>query len=84
MFFVRGLTARRKKVLINPDQVLYVRTVGILRPKTALVLTHNKRLVVDQDAETVMQRFEDYLNDVGKTDNRDAFDTGDAGSDHTH
>ena len=64
MFFVRGLSYHSKEVLINPDQVLYVRPGGVLRGKTVLVLTHRKRLKVDQDIETVRLRFEDYLNGV--------------------
>ena len=64
MFFVRGLSYHSKEVLINPDQVLYVRPGRLLRGKTVLVLTHRKRLKVDQDTETVRLRFEDYLNGV--------------------
>ncbi len=64
MFFVRGLSSRRQEVLINPDQVLYVRPAGLLRKKSALVLTHGKFLIVDQDTQTVWQRFEEYLNEV--------------------
>jgi hypothetical protein len=68
MFFVRGLSSYGKDVFVNPDQVLYVCQAGRLRKKTTLMLTHRSRLVVDQDAETVRQRFEDYLNDVVKLD----------------
>ena len=64
MFFVRGLSSRHKEVLINPDQVLYVRPVGLFKRKSALVFTHRKCLIVDQDTQTVRQRFEDYLNEV--------------------
>lgn len=64
MFFVRGLSYHSKEVLINPDQVLYVRPGGVLRGKTVLVLTHHRRVKVDQDTETVRLRFEDYLNGV--------------------
>jgi uncharacterized protein YlzI (FlbEa/FlbD family) len=84
MFFVRGLTSNGKAILVNPDQVLYVGSASSGRGKTALVLTHNKRLVVDQDTETVSQRFEDYLKDVGDTDNRDTFATREPGSGKTH
>ncbi len=84
MFFVRGLTSNGKEVLVNPDQVLYVGPAGSRTGKTALFLTHNKRLVVDQDTETVRQRFEDYLKDMGDTDDRDASATGEPGSGHTH
>jgi hypothetical protein len=72
MFFVRGLSSGGKEVLINPDQVLYVCPAGSLRNKAALVLTHRQRLIVDQDPETVRQRFEDYLKDVARTDGDDA------------
>lgn len=76
MFFVRGLSSYGKEVFINPDQVLYVCTTGWLRRKTALVMTHGKRLIVDQDTETVRQRFEDYLKDViGADADPDADDT---------
>jgi hypothetical protein len=64
MFFVRGLSSHRQKVLINPDQVLYVRPAGLWGKKSALMLTHDKFLIVDQDTQTVRQRFEDYLNEV--------------------
>ena len=64
MFFVRGLSSRRQQVLINPDQVLYVRPAGLLGKRSALVLTHGKSLIVDQDTHTVQQRFEEYLNEV--------------------
>jgi uncharacterized protein YlzI (FlbEa/FlbD family) len=65
MFFVRGLSSRSQEVLINPDQVLYVRPAGLLRKKSAVVLTHGKLLIVDQDTHTVHRRFEEYLNEVG-------------------
>jgi len=64
MFFVRGLSSRRQEILVNPDQVLYVRPAGLLRKKSALVLTHGKSLVLDQDTQTVRRRFEEYLNEV--------------------
>jgi uncharacterized protein YlzI (FlbEa/FlbD family) len=76
MFFVRGLSSNGKEVFINPDQVLYVRPIGLLRTKTALVLTHNTRLIVDQDPETVRQRFEEYLKDIVETDDDDALGPG--------
>ncbi len=72
MFFVQGLSSYGKEVLVNPDQVLYVCPAGLLRSKTALVLTHRKRLIVDQDTQTVRQRFEDYLKDIVDTDDDDA------------
>ena len=72
MFFVRGLSSNGKEVFVNPDQVLYVCTAGSLRNQAALVLTHRQRLIVDQDAETVRQRFEDYLKDVVCADNDDS------------
>jgi hypothetical protein len=74
MFFVRGLSSNGKGVFVNPDQVLYVCQSGLLRKKTTLVLTHRARLIVDQDAETVKQRFEDYLHDVVKPDDDDLHD----------
>ena len=61
MFFVRGLSSKGKEVFVNPDQVLYVRPVGKLGKKTELVLTHGKRLIVDQDAQTIHRQFEEYL-----------------------
>jgi uncharacterized protein YlzI (FlbEa/FlbD family) len=64
MFFVRGLSSNGKEVFINPDQVLYVRPAGLLRKKTALMMSNRKYLLVDQDIETFSQRFEDYLKDV--------------------
>ena len=72
MFFVRGLSSNGKEVFVNPDQVLFVRAAGWLRKKTALILTHRKRLIVDQDTQTVRQRFEDYLKDIVETDDDDA------------
>ena len=72
MFFVRGLSSYGKEVFINPDQVLYVCPAGLLRHKTALVLTHRKRLVVDQDAQTVRQRFEEYLKEIVESGDDDA------------
>ena len=71
MFFVRGLSSNGKAVFVNPDQVLYVCPAGWRRHKTALVMAHGKRLVVDQDTETVRQRFEDYLKDVVESDDDD-------------
>ena len=64
MFFACGLSLKGKEVLVNPDQVLYVRRARLFRHKTALILTHRRRLVVDQDTQTVRQRFEEYLHDV--------------------
>jgi hypothetical protein len=64
LFFVRGLSSNGKEVFINPDQVLYVRPAGLLRKKTALMMSNRKYLLVDQDIETFSQRFEDYLKDV--------------------
>jgi hypothetical protein len=58
------LSSHGNEVFVNPDQVLYVRTVGLRHKKTAFVLTYRKRLMVDQDTETVRDRFEDYLRDV--------------------
>jgi hypothetical protein len=72
MFFVRGLSSGGKEVFVNPDQVLYVCPAGLLRNQAVLVLTHRQRLIVDQDTETVRQRFEDYLKDVVRTDDDDA------------
>ena len=71
MFFVRGLSSRGKEVFINPDQVLYVRPSGLLSNKATLVLTHGKRLIVDQDPETVRLRFEEYLKDFSSNDDCD-------------
>jgi hypothetical protein len=65
MFFVCGLSSKRKEVLINPDQVLYVSSAGFRRKKSALILTHSRRLIVDQDTQTVSRLFEEYLADVG-------------------
>jgi hypothetical protein len=36
VFFVRGLSFKGKEILINPDQVLYVHSVGRLHKRTAL------------------------------------------------
>jgi uncharacterized protein YlzI (FlbEa/FlbD family) len=74
MFFVQGLSSNGKEVYVNPDQVLYVRPARLRRSRSALVLTHRKRLIVDQDAETVRQRFEDYLKnvDTNRVDEPDA------------
>jgi hypothetical protein len=71
MFFVRGLSSMGKEVFVNPDQVLYVHPAGFLRKKTAIVLTHRKRLIVDQDTGTVRRRFEEYLKEVAETDDDD-------------
>jgi uncharacterized protein YlzI (FlbEa/FlbD family) len=64
MFFVRDLSSNGREILVNPDQVLYVGPAGSRGGKTVLVLTHGQRLIVDQDTETVRQRFEVYLRDV--------------------
>jgi hypothetical protein len=77
MFFVRGLSSQGKEVLINPDQVLYVRAGGLLRTGTVLILTHRKRLLIDQDTETVRQRFNDYLIEIATADDREADDARD-------
>jgi hypothetical protein len=74
MFFVRGLSSKGKEVFINPDQVLYVSPTGWQRKGTVLVMTHRKRLVVDQDPHTVRQRFEDYLNEIVTADDPAADD----------
>jgi hypothetical protein len=66
MFFVRGLSSKGNVVLVNPDQVIYVRAAGFRHNKAALVLTHGKRLIVDQNTSTVGQRFEDYLKHIGE------------------
>jgi hypothetical protein len=71
VFFVRGLSFKGKEILINPDQVLYVHSVGLLHKRTALVLTHGKRLLVDQTAQIVRQRFEDYFTDLIKTHDKE-------------
>ena len=71
MFFVRGLSSNGKEVFVNPDQVLYVCPAGLRRHKTALMMAHSRRLVVDQDTETVRQRFEDYLKDVLEDDDEE-------------
>jgi hypothetical protein len=71
MFFVRRLSSNGNEVFVNPDQVLYVRPVGLLRHKTALMMTHSTRLVVDQDSETVRLRFEEYLQDFVGTNAHD-------------
>jgi hypothetical protein len=67
VFFVRGLSFKGKEILINPDQVLYVHSVGLLHKRTALVMTHGKCLLVDQTAQIVSKRFEDYLIDLVET-----------------
>jgi uncharacterized protein YlzI (FlbEa/FlbD family) len=72
MFFVRGLSSNGKEVFVNPDQVLYVCPAARLRHKTMLVLTYGERLRVDQDTETVQQRFEDYLKDIVDTEKEPA------------
>jgi len=59
MFFVRGLTSNHEEVLINPEQVLYVRPVG--RNKSALVLARSSRLILDQDPPTVERQFEKFF-----------------------
>jgi hypothetical protein len=74
MFFVRGLSSGGKEVFVNPDQVLYVYQAAPMGKKTALIFTHRKRLIVGQDLETVRQRFEEYLKDVGNTGDLDATD----------
>jgi hypothetical protein len=74
VFFVRGLSFKGKEILINPDQVLYVHSVGLLHKRTALVMTHGKRLLVDQTAQIVRQRFEDYLTDLVETHDEDDTD----------
>ena len=71
MFFVRGLSLNGREVFVNPDQVLYVCKAGFRRHKTALVLTHHQRLIVDQDTQTVRLRFEEYLKDVAVNDEED-------------
>jgi hypothetical protein len=63
--FARGLSSSGEEVLVNPDQVLYVRPASFLYKKSALILTHGRCLTVDQNTQTVRQRFEDYLKDVG-------------------
>jgi hypothetical protein len=85
MFFVRGLSSRRQEVLINPDQVLYVRPAGFLGKKSALVFTHGKFLVVDQDTQTVRLRFEEYLNEVASDEHthRDLVDVDEDRGDQT-
>jgi hypothetical protein len=58
--FVQGLTSNHKEVLINPEQVLYVRAVG--SKKSAVVLAHHAgRLIVDQDPARVKQLFDEFL-----------------------
>jgi hypothetical protein len=47
MFFVCGLSLKSKEVLVNPDHVLYVRPASLFRHKTALLLNHRGRLIVD-------------------------------------
>jgi uncharacterized protein YlzI (FlbEa/FlbD family) len=71
VFFVRGLSFKGMEILINPDQVLYVHSVGLLNKRTALTMTHGKRLLVDQTAQIVRQRFEDYFTDLSKTHEED-------------
>jgi hypothetical protein len=71
MFFVRGLSSKGKAVFVNPDQVLYVCPAGLMRRKTALVMAHSKRLIVDQNTQTVRQRFEDYLKDIVEPEDDD-------------
>ena len=58
--FVQRLTCNHKEVLINPEQVLYVRAVG--SKKSAAVLAHHSgRLIVDQDPARVKQLFDEFL-----------------------
>ena len=71
MFFVRGLSSNGKEVFVNPDQVLYVCPAGVRHRKTALVMTHRQRLVVDQNPETVRRRFEEYLKEVVESDDNE-------------
>jgi hypothetical protein len=59
MFFVRGLTSNHEEVLINPEQVLYVRPAG--RKKSALILAGSSRLILDQDPPTVGRLFEKFF-----------------------
>jgi hypothetical protein len=64
MFFVRGLTSAHREVLINPEQVVYVRRIG--RKKSALVMAHSSgRLIVDQDPPMVEQLFEEFFKGFG-------------------
>jgi hypothetical protein len=86
MFFVQGLTANGKEVLVNPDQVLYVGPSSSWRKKSILMMAHSQRLLVDQDIKTVKQRFEDYLKHVEDSGNRDAPVTEelDSNTRHTH
>ena len=65
------MSSNGKEVFVNPDQVLYVCPAGLRRRKTALVMAHSKRLVVDQDTETIRQRFEDYLKEIVESDDDD-------------
>jgi hypothetical protein len=59
MFFLRGLTSNHEEVLINPEQVLYVRPAG--RKRSALVLAGSSRLILDQDPSTVERKFEQFF-----------------------
>jgi hypothetical protein len=68
MFFVRGLTSNHKEILVNPEQVLYIREIS--REKSELVLAHHPgRLVVDQDPPKIQELFNEFyrgLVDDGK------------------
>jgi hypothetical protein len=60
MFFVRGLTSNHKEVLINPEQVLYVRRAG--RRRSVLVLARNSQLTLDQDTHSVELPFDEFFH----------------------
>lgn len=85
MFFIRGLSSHRQEILINPDQVLYVRSAGLSGKKSAVVLTHGKSLIVDQDTQTVRLRFEAYLSEVTSSEriHRDLVDADEDRDDET-
>jgi hypothetical protein len=68
MFFVRGLTSNHKAVLINPEQVLYIREVD--HKKSALALAHHHgHLMLDQDPSRVQELFEEFLRGFVDADN---------------
>ena len=61
MFFVRGLSSDGNEVFINPVQGLYICQAAWSRTKAALIPTHRKHPVVDQDPLKIRQGTEDYL-----------------------
>jgi uncharacterized protein YlzI (FlbEa/FlbD family) len=72
VFFVRGMSLNGREILINPDQVLYIHPAALQHKRTVLVLTHGKRLTVDQNVQMVRNLFDDYLRAFAETRDDDA------------